>query len=187
MTTSLSTTIYTGTALKFQVDQSHTTLKLIQNDGSQINVWGQTLKYAFAPQQSMVTLHLTPAPGTAIVSASYVDGQGNTVACTQQSGSALLTLQRPPSTGFVFDIQVEQDSSSVAAVGSGPSASARMASASTPIESRPASKQPGSVVSSAMGPLPKPTGPGARLQTRLVLTTVDPPPDPDARPTIAGS
>jgi hypothetical protein len=186
MTTSSNTTILMGTALKFQVDQSHTTLKLVQTDGTQINVWGQTLKYAFAPQQTMVTLYLTPAPGTEVVFASCVDGQGSTVSCTQQSGSAVLTLQRPPSTGFVFDIDVEQDSTSVAAAG--PSVtSARIASASTPVESRPVSKQAGSLVSSAVGPLQNPTGPGARLQTRLVLSTVDPPPDPDARPTIAGS
>jgi hypothetical protein len=192
MTTSSSSTIYMGTALKFQVDQSHTTLELVQNDGSQINVWGQTLKYAFAPQQTMVTLYLTPAPGTEVVFASCIDGQGNTVPCTQQSGSAVLTLQRPPSTGFIFDIDVQQDSASVAAVGSAPAATARMASASTPTETRPGpaltvSRQAGSVASGATGALQDPTGPGARLQTRLVLTTVEPPPDPDARPTIAGS
>lgn len=169
MTTSSSNTIYTGPVLKFSVDQSNSVLELVKSGGIQIDVWGQTLQYAFAAQQSTLTLYFTPVPGTPIVSASYVDAQGNTVVCTQQNGSAMLTLQQPPSPGTSFDIQVAQDSATAAALRSAPAPTARMASSS--------------LVSSATGPT-SPKGPGARLQTRLVLTTVEPPPDPDARPTL---
>lgn len=186
MTTSNSTTIYTGPTLKFYVDESNTVLKLVKGDGTQINVWGQTLKYAFAPQQSTLTLYFTPVSGTEPVSASYVDGQGTTVQCSQQGGSAMLVLQQPASIGFDFDIELEQDSTSSAAarlapVSAGPAATARMAARPGPTATP--SAQSGSLVAGARSPSPKPTGPGARLQTRLVLSTVEPPPDPDARRT----
>jgi hypothetical protein len=193
MTTSSITTILMGPTLKFNVDQSNSILKLVKADGSQVNVWGQTLQYAFAPGQATVTVSCTPVVGTDAVTTSYVDGQGTTVTCTQQNGSAMLTLPCPPNPGVSFNIDVDQGSTSLAAVRSAqvsptPVATARMVSASTlPVEPRAdhvlsVSRQVGLAVAGATNPSPKPTGPGARLQTRLVLSTVNPPPDPDARP-----
>jgi hypothetical protein len=194
-----STTIFMGTTLKLDVDQSSSTLELVELDGSHIDLWGKTLQYAFAPQQTMVTLYFTPVDGSDAITASYVNGQGTTVHSTQQSGSAVLTIQRPPNSGVSFEIELDQGTASFASAMSAPAASVPAASAPlaarvvapTPsIDLRPSptlatSKPSGLVSSSSTSPAPKPSGPGARLQTRLVLTTVEPPPDPDARPITA--
>lgn len=197
-TINTTTTIFMGTPLKFEVDQSTTTLELVLSNGSHVKVWGQTLQYAFEAQQSSVTLYFTPVGGAAPVSVSYVNGQGTTVQSTQVNGSAVLTIPRPPSVGVGFDLQLEQESSSalavrpasaVASASAIPTSAARAVSAAVSASAmhldpttarRPAggiaiSRSPGSSN-------PQPMGPGARLQTRLVLSTVNPPPDPDARP-----
>jgi hypothetical protein len=190
-----STTIFMGTTLKLDVDESSSTLELVELDGSHVDLWGQTLQYAFASQQTMVTLYFTPVDGSDAITASYVNGQGTTVWSTQQSGSAVLTIQRPPNSGVSFEIQLDQGAASFAAPMSASAisapAAARMASAPVAsVEQRPSptlasSKLSGLVSSGSTSPATKLSGPGARLQTRLVLTTVEPPPDPDARPTTA--
>lgn len=202
---STTTTIFMGTPLKFQVDQGTTTLQLVLGNGSLVNVWGQTLQYAFEAQQSSVTLYFTPVAGSAPVSASYVNGQGTTVQSTQVNGNAVLTIQRPPSVGVGFDIQLEQESTS--AVGGRPASAVAPSAASASAVPRSAARvvsasaspgalhldpkavsRPAAGISIARPPgssNPQPTGPGARLQTRLVLSTVNPPPDPDARPETA--
>ena len=187
---SSSSTITMGTTLAFRIDESKSILELVKPDGTVVALWGKTLQYAFATQQSMVTLTFTPLPGSDPVSASYVNGQGTTVSSTQQSGSAMLTILRPPSTGVSFDIRLDQGTSSLASAASASSASAisapatsartastTMASTGTPsIDLRPGATS-SSIAAGSTTP-----GPSARLQTRLVLTTVEPPPDPDARP-----
>jgi hypothetical protein len=173
MSTSSTTTIYMGTTLKLQLDEGSSFLAIVKADGSLVNIWGQTLQFAFAPQQTTVTLLVTPVGGTSAVTASYVNLQGSTVQSTEQSGSAMLTIQRPPSTGVSFTIQLEQDSALSSFRLQAPAASARVASSS---------KLAGLVSTDSSNP--QPTGPSARLQTRLVFSTVEPPPDPDGRPTL---
>jgi hypothetical protein len=203
-----TTPIVMGTTLELDVDAGRSILALVKTDGSTVNVWGKTLQFAFAPLQTAVTLFFTPVSGTDPVTASYIDGLGTTVQSTDQSGSATIAIQRPPSTGVTFDIKLEQGSASV---GSGPTsfvgtpspgaasarapspapaaaASNRMASAASPSpDVRPgptlsSSRAAGLVSTDSTNP--QPTGPGARLQTRLVFSTVEPPPDPDGRPTL---
>jgi hypothetical protein len=212
-----STTIFMGTTLKLNVDQSSSTLEVVKLDGSHVDVWGKTLQYAFASQQTTVTLYFTPINGSDPVTASYVNG-GTTVSSTQQSGSAVLTIQRPPSSGVSFEIQLSQGALSFVSAIAAPAASARMASAdaasasapsarmasapAAPVPAPPAPAASIPMASSIQRPSPavassklaglSPSGstspvkpifdPSARLQTKLVLTTVEPPPDPDARP-----
>lgn len=178
-----TTTIYTGSGLKFRVDQSSSTLQLIAVDGSYVDVWGKSLQYAFGLQQLSVTLTFTPINGSSPVTASYVNSQGTTVVSTPQSGSAVLTVQRPANTGVSFNIDLEQDTQSyAAAVASPPAAPPPTSTTSSTLRtgalagSRVAATDG---TSSAAGTM---ITPSARLQTKLVLTTVEPPPDPDVRP-----
>ena len=116
------------------------------------------------------------------VTASYVNGQGTTVVSTPQSGSAVLTVQRPPSTGVSFNIYVDQESLSLASAIAAPPPAAPpptgTASSQVRASALTSSKAAGLLASSGGTT----TTPSARLQTKLVLTTVDPPPDPDVRP-----
>ncbi|MCX4245139.1 hypothetical protein [Paraliomyxa miuraensis] len=140
-----ASSIFMGSSLTFRFDESSSTLDLIRNDGSVIGMWGQTLLFAFAPQQTSVALIFQPVGSSYGIDAQYQDAEGNTTPSQVQGRNAVITISGPPSIGTSFEIMLGNSNSTQSAIAMGPS---------------------------------------ARLQIRLVFTTAEPPPDPDAGPII---
>ena len=148
MATSSTTSIYMGSTLKLCFDESSSTLDLLCDDGTVVDMWGQTLSFAFDAQQVSVQLLFSPVDTSYTVAAACQDAAGNTTPSQPRGNDTSLTISGPPSVGESFDILLANSTSTQSAVAGGSS---------------------------------------ARLQIRLVFTTAEPPPDPDARPILTST